>query len=147
MIFSQDRDRIRRQYLEVWDRANRGIALEPLEALIADVIREHPEYHPLLSTGDTAVESEFYPEHGQTNPFLHMGMHITLREQVGTDRPAGIADLTRKLLLRYRDSHEMEHQMMECLGESLWHAQQNNTAADEQAYMACLQKLSGKKRT
>ena len=73
MIFSQDRTKLRRQYLEVWQKANRRETLEPLEELIADVIRDHPEYHPLLANEDAAISSEFYPEHGTTNPFLHMG--------------------------------------------------------------------------
>ena len=84
MIFSQDRTKLRRQYLEVWQKANRREPLEPLEELIADVIRDHPEYHPLLANEDAAISSEFYPEHGTTNPFLHMGMHIALREQVAS---------------------------------------------------------------
>ena len=145
MIYSQDRSKIRQQYLDVWNKANAGQDLEPLEALIADVIREHPEYHPILNNADAAIDSEFYPEHGTTNPFLHMGMHIALREQVGTDRPAGIADLTRKLLLRYRDSHEMEHHMMESLGKILWEAQRNNAPPDEQAYMESLRELASRK--
>ncbi len=145
MIYSQDRSKIRQQYLDVWTKANNGQTLDALEELIADVIREHPEYHPLLQQADAAIDSEFYPEHGTTNPFLHMGMHIALREQVGTDRPAGIADITRKLLLRYRDSHEMEHQMMECLGKSLWEAQRNNTAPDEQQYIESLRELASRK--
>lgn len=142
MIFSNDRDKLRQQYLDVWNKANQGLQLEPLEEIIADVIRDHPEYHALLNSGKAALQSEYYPEHGQSNPFLHMGMHIALREQVASNRPIGIADLTRKLLLKYRDSHEMEHQMMECLGESLWLAQRNQTAPDEGLYMENLRRLA-----
>jgi len=145
MIFSNDRTELRKQYLLVWQKANRSEPLEPLETIIADVIRDHPEYHPLLNNIDAAIESEFYPEHGITNPFLHMGMHIALREQVATDRPRGIKDITRKLLLRYRDSHEMEHHMMEPLGKALWQAQRSQTQPDEQEYMEALRILATKK--
>jgi len=145
MIFSNDRTELRKQYLLVWKKANRSEPLEPLETIIADVIRDHPEYHPLLDNVDAAIESEFYPEHGVTNPFLHMGMHIALREQVATDRPPGIKDITRKLLLRYRDSHEMEHQMMEPLGKVLWQAQRSQSEPDEQEYMEALRILATKK--
>lgn len=145
MIFSQDRSKIRQEYINVWQKANTGIPLEPLEQLIADVLREHPEYHPLFDNPDAAIDSEFYPEHGSTNPFLHMGMHIALREQVATDRPPGITDITRKLLLQYRDSHEMEHQMMEALGQVLWEAQRNNTQPDDQNYMELLRELASRR--
>ena len=145
MIFSQDRTQLRKQYLLVWQKASNGETLEPLETLIADVIRDHPEYHPLLSNEEAAISSEFYPEHGTTNPFLHMGLHIALREQVATDRPIGIADITRKLLLRYRDSHEMEHQMMEPLGTVLWRAQRDSCEPDEQEYLESLRVLASSK--
>ena len=145
MIFSQDRTQLRKQYLLVWQKANKGESLEPLETLIADVIRDHPEYHPLLNNEEAAISSEFYPEHGTTNPFLHMGLHIALREQVATDRPPGIADITRKLLLRYRDSHEMEHHMMEPLGTVLWRAQRDNSEPEEQQYLESLRVLASSK--
>ncbi len=142
MIYSQDRNKIRQQYFDVWKKANEGVALEPMETIIADVIKDHPEYHEILRNPEAAIESEYYPEHGKTNPFLHMGMHITLREQVATDRPAGIRDLTRKMILRYRDSHEMEHLMMEPLGKVLWEAQRSNTLPDEKVYMEALRALA-----
>lgn len=145
MIFSQDRSKLRQQYLDVWAKANSHEKLEPLEQLIADVITDHPEYHPLLKNAEAAIDSEFYPEHGTSNPFLHMGMHIALREQVATDRPAGITDLTRKMLLKYRDSHLMEHEMMEPLGEVLWQAQRDNAAPDDKRYLELLQQLASKR--
>ncbi|MEM7258130.1 MAG: DUF1841 family protein [Pseudomonadota bacterium] len=143
-MYSNDRRKIRQQFISVWEKANKGTALEPLELIIADVIKDHPEYHPLLNNADAAIDSEFYPEHGRTNPFLHMGMHITLREQVATDRPAGIRELTRSMLLKYRDSHEMEHQMMEPLGQVLWESQRGNTLPDEKAYLEALKALATK---
>ncbi|OED43027.1 hypothetical protein AB833_04715 [Chromatiales bacterium (ex Bugula neritina AB1)] len=141
-MFSQDRSKIRQHYLDVWKKANSNEPLDQLEQLIADVMREHPEYHPLFSNPDAAIDSEFYPEHGATNPFLHMGMHIALREQVATDRPAGINDLTRKLLLQYQDSHAMEHEMMEALGQVLWEAQRDNREPDEMVYMELLRVIA-----
>jgi len=144
MIYTQDRTKLRQQYLDVWAKANNHQKLEPLEQLIAEVISDHPEYHPLLKNKEAAIDSEFYPEHGSTNPFLHMGMHIALREQVATDRPPGITDLTRKLILKYRDSHIMEHEMMEALGQILWQAQKDNAAPDERQYMELLQQIASK---
>jgi len=144
MIYSQDRRKLRQQYLDVWMKASNHEQLEPLEQLIADVISDHPEYHPLLSNAEAAVDSEFYPEHGNTNPFLHMGMHLALREQVATDKPPGITDLTRKMLLRYRDSHIMEHEMMEALGQILWQSQKEHTNPDDKLYMELLQKIATK---
>ncbi|TDJ25811.1 MAG: DUF1841 family protein [Gammaproteobacteria bacterium] len=136
----QSRDEIRQVYFKVWQKMQNQSVLEPLEAIIADVIKLHPEYHSMLETGETAKQKEFSPEDGQTNPFLHMGMHITLREQAGGDRPAGILDIYQKLV-QQKGIHETEHAMMECLGQTLWNAQRHDAMPDENAYLACLRQL------
>jgi len=136
----QSRDEVRQVYLGVWHKIQRKLVLEPMEALIADVIEIHPEYHALLAASDDIKQQEFTPEQGQTNPFLHMGMHITLREQAGTDRPPGIRAVHQKLVSK-KGAHEAEHVMMECLGQTLWNAQRNNQPPDEAAYLDCLKKL------
>jgi hypothetical protein len=136
----QSRDEVRQMYLAVWHKLQQKMPLEPMEALIADVIEIHPEYHNLLETGDDIRQQEFTPEQGQTNPFLHMGMHIALREQAAADRPPGVKAIHQNLLTQ-KGQHKAEHDMMECLGQSLWSAQRNNQLPDEAAYLDCLKKL------
>ena len=114
--------------------------LEPMEALIAEVIEIHPEYHALLAGDSEIVEHDFTPEDGRTNPFLHMGMHIALREQAGADRPPGVKSIYRQLTAQ-RGRHDAEHAMMECLGGALWTAQRSQQSPDEDAYLGCLKKL------
>lgn len=136
----QSRDEIRRVYAKVWQKMQQGQLLEPMEALIAEVIESHPEYHPLLDDQANIEQQEFIPEQGQTNPFLHMGMHIALREQAGSDRPPGIRPIYDRICAA-RGRHQAEHAMMECLGQSLWQAQRDNRPPDETAYLECLKKL------
>jgi hypothetical protein len=137
----QNRDEIRRTFCAVWDKHRDGSPLDSLETLIRDVIVEHPEYHGVLNDSDSALGREYQPEMGQTNPFLHMGMHISLREQLATDRPAGICNIYQARLARRGDGHAVEHQMMECLGRALWEAQRAGTLPDEQTYLNCLRHL------
>ncbi len=139
MIFGEDRGRLRRFYLEAWRKRQSGETLEPLEAMVAQVVEQHPEYHHLLT--EEALDRDFTPEAGQSNPFLHMGMHIALAEQVATDRPVGIRELHRRFTVACGDPHEAEHRMMECLGMALWEAQRQNRPPDETAYLECLRKL------
>ncbi len=136
----QSRDEVRQVYLDVWRKLQQNGLLEPMEAIIAEVIEIHPEYHSLLQQNEDIRQQEFTPEQGQTNPFLHMGMHIALREQAGADRPPGIQARYHRLVAS-RGQHEAEHAMMECLGQSLWNAQRNGTAPDETEYLDCLKKL------
>ena len=136
----QSRDEVRQVYLNVWHKLQHDQLLEPMESLIAEVIELHPEYHALLEDGEASVQNDFTPEQGQTNPFLHMGMHIALREQADSNRPSGIQAVYQKLAAR-RGRHEAEHAMMECLGQVLWQAQRDATEPDQLAYLDCLKKL------
>ena len=136
----QSRDEVRQVYIQVWQKMQDQSLLEPMEAVIADVIQLHPEYQQWLVAGESTTEKDFSPEDGQTNPFLHMGMHITLREQSASDRPAGIQGVYQKLV-QQKGIHDAEHAMIECLGEALWTAQRMNAMPDEDAYLTCLRKL------
>lgn len=141
MLFTQDRTRTRQMFRSAWQKHMRGEALEPLEKQIASLLEDHPEYHRLLQGSDDVVDHDFTAEDGQENPFLHLSLHLALREQVGTDRPAGIASITRSLLLKHGDGHKVEHMMIERLGLFLWEAQRQSRAPDEQAYLASLRDL------
>jgi hypothetical protein len=136
----QNRDQMRRMYLEAWRKYSVKAPLEPLEAQLAAVIAEHPEYVTLLEAGEGALGAEFTPEGGQQNPFLHMGLHLAIREQVATNRPAGIAEVHQKLSARI-GTHDAEHAMLEPLAEALWDAQRQGRAPDEQVYLERLRKL------
>jgi len=138
----QDRDSGRTFFLEVWAKYKRQAPLESLEKMVLDVILQHPEYHEILAQDEKEIATmEFLPEAGMTNPFLHMGMHIAILEQVSSNRPSGITALYQQLLLKYPSAHELEHSMMECLGESLWQAQRNNTLPDESQYLEQVKRL------
>jgi hypothetical protein len=141
MIFGSDRDELRQMYVDAWQKCCAGDPMSPLESQIAQVIRDHPEYQPAM-TAETLDET-YTPEGGKTNPFLHMGLHLAVREQIATNRPAGITKVFESLQTRARDRHTAEHQVLDCLAEVLWVAQNDNTAPDEQAYLENLRHLAG----
>ncbi len=136
----QTRDEVRQTYLKVWQKMHRRDWLEPMEAMIAEVIELHPEYHSQFDAADEIGQREYLPEGGQTNPFLHMGMHIALREQASADRPPGVKAIHQTIVLKH-GQHQAEHAMMECLGEALWQAERDQRPPDESNYLSCLKKL------
>lgn len=137
-MFAQDRDSLRRFYSEAWQKYQQQQMLSSLEQQIVAVISEHPEYQTALNSKN--LQQDFFPEGGSTNPFLHMGLHLGLREQIATDRPAGIRSLYEQLC-QQGDVHQIEHKMMDCLAESIWLAQRNNTLPDEVAYLEQLKQI------
>jgi len=141
MIFGQDRNELRKMYADAWAKRCENLPLSPLEMQIADVIEMHPEYH--ADVGGDDLERDYSPDGGKTNPFLHMGLHLGIREQVSTNRPAGIASVYKAAAARTGDIHEAEHEMIECLAETLWEAQNQNRPPDEQKYLERLRRLAG----
>lgn len=131
-----DRSELRRAWCEAWRRHRHGLPLEPLQLQLAEVAAEHPEYHGLLEARLAAIEQDWSPEAGATNPFLHMGLHLAVREGLATDRPAGVRELFARLLETRGSRHEAEHVLLECLGETLWEAQRAGLPPDEQSYLA-----------
>ena len=142
-MFSNERTEFRRFFLQCWKLKRDGQVLDATQRMIVSVIEQHPEYHKLLEDADK-LDRDYDPAAGETNPFLHMSLHIALIEQVSTDLPPGIRDCHQRLTQSLGSVHAAEHRMMECLSVAVWYAQSNNGVPDEGAYLACLQKLTKK---
>jgi len=143
LFAGQTREQLRLAYADAWQRHRAGLPLSPLAAQIADVILVHPEYQALLTDPGQARAFESAADAGQENPFLHMGLHLAVRDQIATDRPAGIRELHRALQARAAAAHDGEHRLMEALAEVLWEAQRQNRAPDELRYLALAKRALG----
>lgn len=146
-MFTQDRDAMRAFIAEAWRKSRAATHMEPLEQQIAQIVAQHPEYHRLLEYPETALVREYLPENGETNPFLHLALHVAILEQVSTDRPAGIRPLYQRLLTLLGDPHDTEHRIMDCLAEAVWTVQRYGTPFDEASYIGCLEKIAASPRS
>jgi hypothetical protein len=138
-MFNPSSDDVRRFFCETFRKQRAGDILSPMDGIAADWIALHPEYHEVLSNVDTALARNYAVASGETNPFLHLSMHLSISEQVSIDQPPGIRAACNALEQRI-GQHEAHHQIMECLGEMLWTAQRNGAAPDAQAYIECVRK-------
>ncbi|MEA3639108.1 MAG: DUF1841 family protein [Lamprobacter sp.] len=146
-MFSQDRDQLRQVYLTAWRKAQSGEPLEPVEQQIVEVAGQHPEYQALLEQGEAALGREWLPEGGESNPFLHMALHIALQEQVSTNRPAGIRRLYQGMIAHCLGNvHEAEHRILDCLAEALWKIQRDGRAFQSKGYLKCIKRRGGGQR-
>jgi hypothetical protein len=129
------REQLRSSYAEAWRKHLARVPLTPLESLIADVIAHHPEYQVLV--GDAQAVQAFDPSPGTAaeNPFLHMGLHLAIREQLSIDRPPGVRQIQQALTTQLGDEHDAEHVLMEALAETLWEAQRDGRPPDERRYL------------
>lgn len=139
-MFDPSQNDVRRFFCEAFRKQREGVLLTPLEALAADWIGEHPEYHGDLQDVDAALAAVFDVEAGRTNPFLHLSMHLSLTEQVSIDQPSGIRQAFELLAARRGSAHEAHHEMMECLGEMLWASQRSGLPPDGLKYLDCVRR-------
>ena len=137
-MFNPSRDQVRRFFFEAWRKYRFNEPLTPLEAMALQVMQMHPEYHAVLDAPERYLEQEYFPEMGETNPFLHMSLHLSILEQLSIDQPPGIAAAYRNLLQKHGAEHPAQHDLMDCLAETVWRAQRERIAPDSTAYLACI---------
>src|ERR1700722_14940489 len=106
MFDSYSRDQLRQAYADAWRKHLTHSLLTPLEALIVDVIGGHPEYQAMLRDQDSVLKIAPDASGGAEKPFLHMGLHLAVREQVSIDRPPGVRDVLRQLQGKHGDPHQ-----------------------------------------
>jgi len=127
---------MRRIYIDAWKKYQENVPMEPMEQLIGDVIVNHPEYHPYFIDNEDNLHKEFT----ETNPFLHIAMHIALFEQLQINRPQGIVKIYQELC-KHDDEHNVQHRVLEVLSELMWEMMQNQTPYDDKIYLKRLKKL------
>jgi hypothetical protein len=142
-MFNPTRDQARDFLFELWAKHQAGAPLTPLEAIALDVILRHPEYHAVLGDPERYRDRDWKPEGGETNPFLHLSMHLAIEEQLSIDQPPGIRD-AMAALARRGSEHDARHDVMECLAEMVWQAQRHGRPFDNDAYLDCVRAKAGR---
>tara|TARA_Y100001936_G_scaffold253975_1_gene322950 strand:- start:7435 stop:7854 length:420 start_codon:yes stop_codon:yes gene_type:complete len=139
-MYKLSRYQSRKFFFDTWHKYQNKESLSDMEKITLNVILLHPEYHFIFNNTDSYHDKDFPPEMGSTNPFLHMSMHIAIKEQVSIDQPTGIKKRFNRLQKKNNDEHKTTHEIMECLAEMLWQAQRNQSAPDVSIYFECLDK-------
>ena len=138
-MFGEDRNAMRKIFFDAWKKHQSAEKLDAMQTALVQIIGLHPEYHPLFESEDNLVR-DFSPATGETNPFLHLSLHLAIQEQLSLQRPPELTELYRQLIEKYSDVHLAEHKIMECLSEMIWQAQRSPSMADERQYLACIRK-------
>lgn len=142
-MFSPDQSQVRRFFCSAWRKQRESLPLTPLEALAADWIGRHPEYHDDLFDEERAVAFQYNPESGRENPFLHLSLHLSIQEQLGIDQPPGIRAAWQAIVARTGSEHDAAHALIECLAEAIWQAQRQAAPIDERAYRQAIARAAG----
>ena len=140
-MFNPTRDQSRQFLFDVWQKHGAKAPLSPLESLALSILLEHPEYHAVLEDRERYLDRDWRPEGGETNPFLHIAMHLAIEEQLSIDQPPGIRAAVQGLTTRLGE-HGARHEVMECLAEAVWQAQRNGRPFDNASYLDCIRRRS-----
>jgi len=138
-MFNPSRDQARRFLIDAWQKRLAKLPATALETIAADIVALHPEYHALIESAD-ALTCEWTPEDGATNPFLHLSLHLAIAEQLSIDQPPGMLAAYESRRRRDGDHHAALHDILECLGETLWRAQRERMPLDAAAYLDCVRR-------
>lgn len=139
-MFNPSRDEVRNFFFDTWRKHNAKEIMTPLETQALDWLLEHPEYHALLNNPDKYRGQDYLPEFGEVNPFLHLSLHLSVTEQVSIDQPPGIRAEYERLARKHGSFHEAAHDVLECLGETVFTAQRNGLPPDGAAYLECVKR-------
>jgi hypothetical protein len=145
-LFNPSRDEVRDFFFDTWAKFKAQKPLTDLEKIGLSVIHLHPEYQRILHAPEQFKHQEYFPEFGETNPFLHMSLHLSILEQISINQPIGIAAIYETLKIKHQDEHDAQHDILDCLAETIWQAQRNNTALDANNYVQLLQEKAGKSK-
>jgi len=139
-MFNPSQEDVRRFFCSVYTKSRNAQPMDAIEILAGQWIAEHPEYHADLRDQDAAI-SRIYPEgSGQTNPFLHLSMHLSISEQCSIDQPRGIRQAVELLTHKRQSLHIAHHEAMDCLGTMLWESQRAGRPPDGPSYIDCVQR-------
>jgi hypothetical protein len=140
-MFNPSREASRRFFAESWRKRRESLPATPMETLVADVIALHPEYHAFVDDVEGNLDKDWSPESGETNPFLHLGLHLAIAEQLQVDQPPGVRAAHAALTLEKGNRHDADHAVMDCLAEQIWQNQRNGLPFDNARYLACMRGL------
>ncbi|MBO4576247.1 MAG: DUF1841 family protein [Neisseriaceae bacterium] len=138
-MFNINTNDSRQFFADAW--AMRHITQDALQQRVIKIIDAHPEYQPIVENLEKWKDHNWLPEQGETNPFLHMSLHLALQEQVAMNQPFGIAEIHQKLCEKTGDTMQAEHLMMDALVEMIWQAQRYGGGFNVNGYITQLRRL------
>jgi len=143
-LYNPSRDQARQFLFDAWKKFQQQEVLSDLEKIAVEVMQMHPEYHAILVAPERYMNEQYFPEMGATNPFLHLSLHLSVIEQISINQPIGITQIYAQLRQQHNDSHFAQHDILDCLAETIWQAQRNNSGLDAANYLTLLEQKLGK---
>lgn len=143
-LYNPSRDQARQFLFDAWAKFKQNVLLSDLEKITIEVMQMHPEYHAVLDAPERYMSQQYFPEMGETNPFLHLSLHLSVIEQININQPTGISEIYHTLRQQHGDAHLAYHDVIDCLAETIWQSQRQNMPLDAVHYLDLLHHKTGR---
>lgn len=127
-------------YAEVWKKMNQGEELSGDQALIAEAMKQHPEFNPFWPQGEAA----FHPQEIDgyvVNPLVHTGLHVAVEKQLSSLDPEEVTLALQAILQEGVSHHEAVHRIGGLWGNLYFRSVREGSSLDEWTYAEELKAL------
>lgn len=144
-MFNPSREQVRLFFINTWKKYHQQTPLTQAESLALQWMSRHPEYFAVFeSNTEDVLQRDYLPEEQQTNPFLHLSMHVAIAEQISIDQPPGIRAAFAALCEKHQDEHDAAHAVFDCLAEQIYQQQRHGLGFSGERYLAAIHALVNK---
>ena len=134
MFAMTDPAKARQPFFDAWKKFHQHQPLTDLEKQLVQVILDHPEYHAIFHDPVHFLD-KVYSSDQESNPHMHLSIHLVLRDQISLDNPQGIRPIYQQLCEHYGNPLEAEHAMIECLIQELWPVMNGGQPFNNERYL------------
>ncbi|AGF49226.1 DUF1841 family protein [Candidatus Kinetoplastidibacterium galati] len=138
-MFNPSLDQARYFFIEVWNKHKLSKTLTPIEKTTIACILEHPQFYKDLDNKES-IKNSYNSNFPESNPFLHLSMHLAISEQLLIDQPCGIKAAYNKLITS-NDPHTAIHKIIKCLTLTIQYSQTHRLELDSNKYMNLIKDL------
>lgn len=124
----------------VWELVLVGAELEGDKAVLARILKQHPEYSDIWEQAADLDPHEEVLRDG-ANPFVHVAIHQTIENQISERTPPQTAETLEALMQAGYTRHEAIHAIGNVLAEEIYEILRDKRPFDEAGYVQALREL------
>lgn len=124
----------------IWELTMAGAELEGDEAILAEILKQHPQYSDIWEHAAVLDPSEEVLRDG-ANPFAHVAIHQVIANQIANRNPAQTAETLEALMQAGYTRHEAIHAIGGILAEEIFEILRDERPFDEAGYIQALREL------
>lgn len=125
----------------VWEMVMTEAELEGEEAVLAEILKQHPEYFDIWEHAGILDPSEEVLRDG-ANPFVHVAIHQTVENQIADRDPLQTAETLEALMQAGYTRHEAIHAIGAIISDEIFEIMRDNRRFDEAGYVEALRDLA-----